>query len=120
MVLSGTITLYSLLSVKGIGAHVACNGEYRHQHLSRRWKDRETLLKHADVALYQAKDRGRNTYTFFNRDINRQPERLILENGLRCSLKQQDLMVAIRQTLSETQLDPVSLEPEIADSGVMA
>jgi hypothetical protein len=35
-------------------------------------------------------------------------------------LKQQDLMVAIRQTLSETQPDPVSLEPEIADSGVMA
>jgi hypothetical protein len=57
---------------------------------------------------------------FFNRDINRQPERLILENGLRCALKQQDLMVAIRQMLSETQPDPVSLEPEIADSGVMA
>jgi hypothetical protein len=29
-------------------------------------------------------------------------------------------MVAIRQTLSETQPDPVFLEPEIADSGVMA
>jgi diguanylate cyclase len=83
-------------------------------------KDREALLKHADVALYQAKDRGRSTYAFFNRDINRQPERLILENGLRCALKQQDLMVAIRQTLSETQPAPVSLEPEIADSGVMA
>ena len=46
----------------------------------------------------QAKDRGRNTYAFFNRDINRQPERLILENGLRCALKQQDLTVAIRQS----------------------
>ena len=61
-------------------------------------QDREILLKHADVALYQAKDRGRNTYAFFNRDINRQPERLILENGLRCALKQQDLTVAIRQS----------------------
>ncbi|MGH8578134.1 MAG: diguanylate cyclase domain-containing protein, partial [Gammaproteobacteria bacterium] len=30
--------------------------------------DSTTLLKHADAALYQAKERGRNTYVYFNPD----------------------------------------------------
>jgi diguanylate cyclase (GGDEF)-like protein/PAS domain S-box-containing protein len=32
--------------------------------------DAETLVKHADVAMYRAKDRGRNTYQFFTPALN--------------------------------------------------
>lgn len=44
----------------------------------------EELLKHADVALYQAKDGGRNTYEFFDHQLNRAAlQRLLLEANLR-------------------------------------
>ena len=33
-------------------------------------EDAETLLKHADEAMYQAKRSGRNNYQFFNPDLN--------------------------------------------------
>ncbi len=44
----------------------------------------EELLKHADVALYQAKDGGRNTYEFFDHQLNQAAlQRLLLEASLR-------------------------------------
>jgi diguanylate cyclase (GGDEF)-like protein/PAS domain S-box-containing protein len=33
--------------------------------------DRESLLKQADIALYKAKESGRNTYRFFNPELHR-------------------------------------------------
>lgn len=48
----------------------------------------ETLMKHADAAMYHAKSRGRNTFEFFSQAINRGVrERLDIENGLRDALK---------------------------------
>jgi diguanylate cyclase (GGDEF)-like protein/PAS domain S-box-containing protein len=48
----------------------------------------ETLMKHADAAMYHAKSRGRNTFEFFSQAINRGVmERLEIENGLRDALK---------------------------------
>ncbi|UZR29771.1 putative bifunctional diguanylate cyclase/phosphodiesterase [Methylococcus mesophilus] len=48
----------------------------------------ETLMKHADAAMYHAKNRGRNTFEFFSQAINRGVrERLEIENGLRDALK---------------------------------
>jgi EAL domain-containing protein (putative c-di-GMP-specific phosphodiesterase class I) len=45
------------------------------------------LLKNADFAMYQAKDSGRDLYTFFRRDMNaRAAERQSLENDLRHAL----------------------------------
>lgn len=50
--------------------------------------DADTLLEHADLALYQAKDKGRNTYRFFNPDMNaRAQTRLRTENALRRAVK---------------------------------
>lgn len=44
----------------------------------------ETLLKHADIAMYRAKDMGRDTSLFYSADMNDLTEhRLSIENDLR-------------------------------------
>ena len=56
--------------------------------------DAETLLKNADIALYHAKDRGKNTYQFYDPVINtRTLERVRLETRLRQSIEQGELVV---------------------------
>ncbi len=49
--------------------------------------DPQTLLKHADVAMYAAKERGRNSFQFFTAELNRvAEERLQLETAMRRAL----------------------------------
>lgn len=56
--------------------------------------DPEVLLKHADIALYQAKDRGRNTFQLFSADMNvRLMERVALEQALRRAIGAQEIFV---------------------------
>jgi diguanylate cyclase (GGDEF)-like protein len=53
--------------------------------------DSETLLQHADAAMYHAKKKGRNTFQFFAPAMNAfARERLELENGLRAALAQRE------------------------------
>jgi diguanylate cyclase (GGDEF)-like protein/PAS domain S-box-containing protein len=53
--------------------------------------DLEMLLKHADIALYQAKDNGRNKLLFYSSEMNlRLSERLTLEQALRKALSNND------------------------------
>jgi len=50
--------------------------------------DAMQLIKHADMAMYKAKERG-NRYMFFTPELNKQAsERLFLENGIRKALDQ--------------------------------
>ena len=50
--------------------------------------DFETLLKKADMAMYRAKDAGRNTYRFFNEEMNSEAiEQITLHAGLRRALE---------------------------------
>ena len=54
----------------------------------------ETLLRHADTAMYAAKDAGRNGWRFFSNEMNEHlSQRMFLENGLRRALAQGELFL---------------------------
>jgi diguanylate cyclase (GGDEF)-like protein/PAS domain S-box-containing protein len=56
--------------------------------------DAENLLKHADVAMYAAKNRGRNNFQFFTPELNHvADERLNLENAMRVGIEQDEFTV---------------------------
>lgn len=56
--------------------------------------DPETLIQHADAALYQSKQIGRNTYQFFTPSMaSHAPEKLNLEQNLRRALKREEFML---------------------------
>lgn len=59
--------------------------------------DRETLLKYADLAMYRAKEMGRNKYRFYTPDMNaRALHRVNLESELRKALENGDLQLAFQ------------------------
>ncbi len=60
-------------------------------------EDTPTLLKHADVAMYAAKARGRNNFQFFTHEMNRiSDERLRLEAAMRVALEQDGFSIAFQ------------------------
>lgn len=56
--------------------------------------DVETLLKHADVALYRAKELGRDRSQFFSGELQEEFHRRVqIENGLRDAIEMEQLFV---------------------------
>jgi diguanylate cyclase (GGDEF)-like protein/PAS domain S-box-containing protein len=54
----------------------------------------EALLKNADLAMYKAKENGRNNFQLFTLEMNVQAvERMTLENGLRRALEREELFL---------------------------
>ena len=53
--------------------------------------DEQSLMKNADIAMYFAKEEGKNNYQFFSKDIQSQSnERLSLETNLRSALERKE------------------------------
>lgn len=56
--------------------------------------DVETLMKHSDIAMYRAKEGGRNGFQFFTREMNRiAAERHALETDLRRALEKGEFVL---------------------------
>jgi diguanylate cyclase (GGDEF)-like protein len=73
--------------------------------------DPEQLLKHADIALYNAKDRGRGNHQFYTPEMNaRLRERLGLERALRQALDNNQLLVEYQPCFDLQSMRTVSLE----------
>ena len=54
-------------------------------------EDTDTIIKHAEAAMYQAKSQGRNNYQFFTRHINeRALRRFALERNLRRAIAREE------------------------------
>jgi diguanylate cyclase (GGDEF)-like protein len=63
--------------------------------------DVETLLKNADVAMYRAKEAGRNNFQFFTTEMNELVnERLQLEASLRGALERREFLLHYQQKVN--------------------
>jgi diguanylate cyclase (GGDEF)-like protein len=71
----------------------------------------EALLKHADIALYQAKDRGRGNHLFFTAEMNaRLSERLGIERALRKALDSGELSLEYQPSYDLRNVKPIGFE----------
>jgi diguanylate cyclase (GGDEF)-like protein len=73
--------------------------------------DPQTLLKHADAAMYHAKKMGRNTFQFFAPDMNAfTRERLELESALRSAVCRREFVLHYQPKVSFQSGHIVSVE----------
>jgi diguanylate cyclase (GGDEF)-like protein/PAS domain S-box-containing protein len=73
--------------------------------------DLDSLLKHADLAMYDAKQQGRNNYQFFRREMNaRSLEMLLMESDLRQALRKGEFELHYQPQLAFGSPRPVGVE----------
>ena len=64
-------------------------------------EDAETLIKNADVAMYQAKENGRNNYRFYRKEMNALAiERQSIEADLRLALVRKEFLLHYQPKIS--------------------
>jgi diguanylate cyclase (GGDEF)-like protein len=74
-------------------------------------EDFDTLLKKADIAMYKAKDAGRNTYRFHTRQMNTEAlEHLTIRNGLRQALELGQFVLHFQPQINLASGRPVGAE----------
>lgn len=57
-------------------------------------EDTQTLLKHADLAMYKAKEMERNNFQFFSSEMNvKVLEKMLLENSMRRALEREEFFL---------------------------
>ncbi len=60
-------------------------------------RDQETLIRRADIALYTAKNMGRDTFELYQPQMNIEGrERLLLENSLRAAIRDREIEVVFQ------------------------
>ncbi|MHB8483264.1 MAG: EAL domain-containing protein [Nitrospiria bacterium] len=70
-------------------------------------ENEETLLRHADTAMFRAKERGRNTFQFFSQEMSAESsDKLVLENQLRHALERHEF-VLYYQPLVDVQTEEI-------------
>ncbi len=73
--------------------------------------DTSTLLRNAEVALYRAKDRGRNRYQFFSPELSQQAlQKLNIENSLRNAIENNELVIHYQPKVHMQSGIPSSME----------
>ncbi|MDR6125063.1 diguanylate cyclase (GGDEF)-like protein/PAS domain S-box-containing protein [Bacillus sp. SLBN-46] len=73
--------------------------------------DEETLIKNADTAMYQAKERGKNNFRFYSSNLNGNSIRKMeLENGLRKALEKNQLTLHYQPQVSLATGEIVGIE----------
>lgn len=66
--------------------------------------DMDTLLSHADKALYRSKERGRNTYSFYTEELNSNFSRMIvLEESLKNAITNNDFYLVYQPQIDIQQ-----------------
>ncbi len=98
---SDAVSEIALKIVNSLGSPIVLNGHELHISTSAGIsiypddsEEVETLLRYADIAMYDAKEHGRNTFRFYNPSINiRSLERMKLESYLRQAVKRGELSV---------------------------
>lgn len=84
---------HEIHATTSIGVVVSVGGE----------ADAEELLRNADIAMYRAKERGRNTYQFYDPEINAEAlERFRLKNDLRRAMEGGQLSLVFQPQVSLT------------------
>ena len=74
-------------------------------------QDGETLLKHADIAMYRAKEAGKNQYQFYSPHMNRQSiERVDLEAALKQALERGELVTLYQPKFDKEGRHVVGME----------
>ncbi|GAA5216225.1 hypothetical protein GCM10025776_15940 [Corallincola platygyrae] len=74
-------------------------------------KDGSALLKHADIAMYRAKDAGKNTYQFYSEQMNiHSLQQLALESSLRSSIERDELRLFYQPIVDAKQGRVVAME----------
>lgn len=73
--------------------------------------DADTLLKNADIAMYKAKEDGKNTYQLFDPAMNEKAlERVVLESKLRKAIENKDLILHYQPQIDINNGKTVGLE----------
>ncbi|WP_051906953.1 PAS domain S-box protein [Methylomarinum vadi] len=71
----------------------------------------EELLKNADIAMYKAKDSGRNSFHFFSMEMNAYAmERLKLENALRQAIANNELSLHYQPQINLSRGELIGME----------
>ena len=74
-------------------------------------RDLRSLMKYADIAMYRAKEQGRNTFQFYSHQINvHSVERLTLESQLRGALARNELVLHYQPVLDARNGKTVGME----------